>query len=292
MVAKLADHAARPVRALGKEKRILRNSVAIGATGAPTISGDPGVSITRSSPGVYALVFPACPAATIIPVVAKSSTLAGVRLTAKDASAGTATLETVAAAGTDVTIAIPADNGWYENDGTPLAAFADAASPTPGLALDDSEAAGIRWNNHANPDPIVRAIVLPANYNEASNLTLTIVASKTGATVGDAVTFDVIAFAHPVGALRDADANLGGVSSAMTGDATSKTVQAVTRTLAAADVPAGPVVLTLSIQPTDGTLGTDDVTVHGLYLTQTSAADPANGDIIDLTIVGQVSDRG
>jgi hypothetical protein len=102
-----------------------------------------------------------------------------------------------------------------------------------------------------------------------------VVASKTGATVGDATTFTIAAFFHPVGALRDADANAGGASSAMTGNATSKTVQRVTRTIAATDIPNKSATdpcpaLSLSVKPTDGTLGTDDVTIHQILIEYTA----------------------
>jgi hypothetical protein len=88
------------------------------------------------------------------------------------------------------------------------------------------------------------------------------------------VTFTVAAFNHPASALRDADADFGGASSAMTGDAATKTVQKVTRTLAAADLPDASTAdpsptFTLSVKPTDGTLGTDDVTIHSIQVEYT-----------------------
>ena len=60
----------------------------------------------------------------------------------------------------------------------------------------------------------------------------------------------------------------------MTGNATSKTVQSVTRTIAAADIPNPSTTdpcatLSLSLKPTDGTLGTDDVTVYAVLLEYT-----------------------
>lgn len=163
---------------------------------------------------------------------------------------------------------------FTEADATALAAFADGASTTPGYAVDNSEAFGIRWNNHANPDPIAHSFSLPADRKPDTNVIVRIKASKTGATVGDATTFDVGVFFHPVGALRDADATAGGASSAMDGDATSKTVQEVTLTIAAADIPdsstTDPVASgTITLQPTDGTLGTDDVTIHQVLLEYT-----------------------
>ena len=159
--------------------------------------------------------------------------------------------------------------------GTDLAAFADGASPTPGLAVDDSESMGVRWNNHATPAAILGSFDLPEDRVPDTDAKLRLKASKTGATVGDAVTFAISAFANPVGALRDADSSFGGTSSAMDGDATSKTVQEVTLDLAAADIPnsssSDPCpTITLSIKPTDGTLGTDDVTLNSVLLEYTA----------------------
>jgi|WetSurMetagenome_2_1015567.scaffolds.fasta_scaffold32121_2 hypothetical protein len=150
--------------------------------------------------------------------------------------------------------------------GTPLAAWADGVSSTPGLNLADSEAVGVRWNTDATPAAIWTQVLLPADRRPYTAITLHILASKVGATVGDAVTFLVTAFAPTVGALHDADANFGGTSSAMTGDATSKTVQHVTLTLAAADIPASPASMSLSIKPTNGTIGTDDVIIENIWL--------------------------
>lgn len=159
--------------------------------------------------------------------------------------------------------------------GTPLAAFADGASDTPGLALDNSEATGVRWNNHAAPLAIVGNVDLPRDRKPGTDVILHFKASKSGATVGDAVTFLTGAFANVVGALHDADANFGGTSSAMDGDAAAKTMQDVTLTLAAADIPDPSTTdpcptITLSIKPTDGTLGTDDVTLRDLQLEYTA----------------------
>lgn len=147
--------------------------------------------------------------------------------------------------------------------GTPLAAFADGASPTPGLAVDASEGVGIRWNNHANPAAVLGSFPNPHDRKPGTPITAHFIAHKSGATSGDAVTFTVTAFNNLVGALFDADANYGGASSAMTGAATAKTVQRCTLDLASADLPAVDAYATISysFKPTDGTLGTDDVTV-------------------------------
>jgi hypothetical protein len=157
---------------------------------------------------------------------------------------------------------------WHEVDGTALAAFADGASNTPGLALDNSECAGIRWNNAAAPDPICTSVALPPDLDNSQPLTVHIYASKSGATEADATTFDVGAFFQVVGSLHDADANAGGTSSAMTGDATAKTVQHLTLTIAAADIPSANAGITLTLQPTDGSIDTDDVTVSQMWIDQ------------------------
>lgn len=160
---------------------------------------------------------------------------------------------------------IPA-TAWVDADGDPLVKFVDGAFTVPGFNLADGEAFGIRWNNHGTPDPMLTALPMPQDLDDAANVVLHIMASKTGATLADAVTFAVTAFFVEVGALHDADVDCGGTSSAMVGDAVAKTVAELTLTLALADVPPSPSVLALTIQPTDGTLGTDDVIIHGVWL--------------------------
>lgn len=157
---------------------------------------------------------------------------------------------------------------WTEQDGTALADFADGDSTTPGWSAGD-EGFGIRWNNHANPDPISTSIPIPPDLDETADVIVHVLAAKVGATVGDAVKWTIEAFNNADGALYDADADFGGDSSAMTGNATSKTCQEETLTLAAANVAASPCVLTLTLQPKDGTLGTDDVIVMGVWLEYT-----------------------
>lgn len=149
--------------------------------------------------------------------------------------------------------------------GTPLAAFADGASVTPGLAVNDSEAVGVRWNNHATPAAVFGSVVMPSDRKPGTDVLLKVRAAKSGATVGDAVTFTVACFNNVVGALHDADANFGGATGAMVGNAAAKTVAEVQRALASADIADGSV-MSFSVKPTDGTLGTDDVTIYGLFL--------------------------
>ncbi len=158
--------------------------------------------------------------------------------------------------------------GWTEQDGTVLADFATGPFSTPGWNAGD-KSFGIRWNDNAAPDPITTSVPIPPNLDETKDVVLHILAAKVGATLGDAVTFLVEAFNNIVAALYDADTDFGGTSSAMTGDATSKTVQEETLTLALADVAAAPGMMTFTLQPTDGTLGTDDVIMLGAGLEYT-----------------------
>jgi len=152
---------------------------------------------------------------------------------------------------------------FYLLTGAPLAIFSNGASAVPGSAIVDSKAFAVRWNNNATLNGILTSFAMPTDCDITANMTLTIYASKVGATIGDAVTFDVGAFNQVVGALHDADSDFGGTTSAMTGDATSKTEQAVTLTLALANLAAAPARVTLTIKPTDGTLGTDDLCMLG-----------------------------
>jgi len=158
-----------------------------------------------------------------------------------------------------------------EADGTALADFSDGDSTTPGWAAE-AEVFGIRWNNHANPDPIGVNVPIPPDLDASKDVILHFLAAKVGATVGDAVKWTVTAFNNVDAALYDADSDFGGDSSAMTGDATSKTCQEETLTLAAANVAGSPCVLHLTIQPKDGTLGTDDVILIAVWMEYTRKA--------------------
>ena len=144
------------------------------------------------------------------------------------------------------------------NAGVALAAFSDGDSVTPGFSTT-AEGMGIRWNNHATPTPVATKIMVPPDMDAGSDAVVHILAAKTGDTIGDATKFTVEAFNNDVDALYDADADFGGDTDAMTGDATAKTVQEVTLTLANANLTAYPAAIELTLQPKDGTLGTDDV---------------------------------
>jgi hypothetical protein len=68
----------------------------IGASGAVgTADGDSDMTLAKSDTGEYALTFPACPKALIIPVLKSAAgTVTEAILLAKSATAGTATIQT------------------------------------------------------------------------------------------------------------------------------------------------------------------------------------------------------
>ena len=155
-----------------------------------------------------------------------------------------------------------------EADGTDLLDFVDATGVIPGWAFA-AEIVGIRWNNHANPDPVSFGVVIPPDLDASKDAILHFMAAKDGNDASDAVTWTVTAFNAPDAALYDADSDFGGASSAMTANATAKTIQEETLTLVAANMAGSPNIMAITVQPTDGTLATDDVILFGLWLEYT-----------------------
>jgi hypothetical protein len=154
----------------------------------------------------------------------------------------------------------------FDSAGVALAAFVSADAVTAGYCVT-AKGLGIRWNNHATPGPAVGIkVAVPPDADVAANMVLHILAAKTGATIGDATTFTVLAYNNVVGAAYDADSNFGGATDAMVGDATAKSVQHLTRTLALADLAAYPAAMELTIKPANSTLGTDDVILLAAWI--------------------------
>lgn len=149
--------------------------------------------------------------------------------------------------------------------GVALAAFSDGDSALPGYCVT-AKGLGIRWNNHATPTAVGAKVMVPPDMDVTANAVLHILAAKTGATEGDATKFTVAAYNNDVDALFDADSDFGGDTGAMTGDATAKTVQEVTLTLALANLTAYPAAIELTMKPKDGTLGTDDVIMLAAWI--------------------------
>lgn len=168
------------------------------------------------------------------------------------------------------TIPIPLTSAILVATGAPMAVFSDGASSVPGVQLTDSKSACVRWNNHATPAAIAVNVPMPSDLDDASDVVFHALVSKVGATVGDATKLTVGAFEHTVGALHDADSDMGGDTGAVTGDAASKTVSELTLTLAAANIHAVPSSVALTIKPKAGTLGTDDLLLHSAWLEVTT----------------------
>lgn len=154
--------------------------------------------------------------------------------------------------------------------GTPLTLFV-GAGVLPGFDIVDTEALGIRWNNDATPDTIQASIPLPPDFNDAADFTIHYMVSKTGATVGDAVTFTSSIVFQTSGALHDADTPVVDTSTALTGDDAAKTVTELITTFGNADIPAGAKIMNITINPTDGLLGTDDCHLLGIWVEYTRA---------------------
>lgn len=154
---------------------------------------------------------------------------------------------------------------YFTNAGVALAAFSDGDSATPGFCVTE-KGLGIRWNNHATPGAVGTKVIVPPDMDVTANAVLHVLAAKTGATVGDATKFTIAAYNNVVDAAYDADDDFGGDTSAMTGDATAKTVQHESLTLALANLAAYPAAMELTIKPKDGTLGTDDVILLAVWI--------------------------
>lgn len=162
--------------------------------------------------------------------------------------------------------------------GTPLAAFADNASSNPGITLDNSKAVGVRWNDNATQTAVWTYIDLPLDADITKPMVFVVLASKSGATVGDATTFDIGVFEQAVGFAEDATTGtlgLGGTTSALVGNATAKTVSKLTLGIAPNTFKGAPERLSISIKPTSGTLGTDDGICNGFWLEYTRVAPTA-----------------
>jgi hypothetical protein len=155
---------------------------------------------------------------------------------------------------------------FLDADGDPLAKFVSAGSPTFGFNLADSEALNLRWNNDATPGTALCQVSLPPDLDDTANAQLEFLCSKSGATVGDATTLTITAFILTAGDLHDADADAGGVTDALVGNAAAKTTKKLTRTIAAADIPASAHTMTFTVAPTAGLLGTDDLMLHSVRL--------------------------
>ena len=88
-----------------------------------------------------------------------------------------------------------------------LAIFADGASSKAGFQVNES--LGIRWNNAANPNPVITVFNKPPDMDTTKDAVVHILAVRSGTDASDLVTFDIIAFDGIVGAAIAADADFG-----------------------------------------------------------------------------------
>lgn len=157
------------------------------------------------------------------------------------------------------TISVPLGSGRIASSGAAIAAF--AAGTVDGMVLDSSEGLGIRWNDDTFTT-FAFSTVLPRDLDPDAPITMYFHGARVGA--ADATTtLTVTGFFHEVGAAYTADANAGGSSSAFA--AATTLVSTGTLTLAAADVPAGPTVLTFTVVPS-AALDDDDFILFGIEL--------------------------
>lgn len=149
--------------------------------------------------------------------------------------------------------------------GAAVAAFANAGAD--GWAQLGNKELAIRWNNGANPTKIAFVYVLPQDLNDAADAIVHFVGAivKAGGDEADSPTLTVEAYFQSVGADPSADTDCGGTSGEFLTTADAN-YQEKTLTLALADVPAAPTILTLIVNPTDGQLGTDDFVLQPPWL--------------------------
>lgn len=146
------------------------------------------------------------------------------------------------------------------------------ASGVTAIAFVDGSVDGIvvnegvmhRWNV-SSTNARWATFVLPPDLDDARDIVLHALCSREGSSDTTAA-LTVGAFFQTAGAAYTADADAGGATSAVS--AATTVVQEVTRTIAAADVPAGPCVLNVSLVPT-AALDADDLNLHALWVTFT-----------------------
>lgn len=174
-------------------------------------------------------------------------------------------LETNAASAQAV-VHVPLDSFRLSADGAAIPAFSNGVAD--GFSLVNSKAFGLRINDDSSTK-FATSIALPQDLDDAAAVVVHALCSKSGATLADATKLTFEAFFQTVGALHDADVDCGGDTGALTGDATAKTVAELTLSIAAGDVPAAPCGLTLTMIVKNGTLATDDLIIHDVWLEYT-----------------------
>lgn len=154
-------------------------------------------------------------------------------------------------------IDIPLGSARLAN-GTAPGAFSDGVAD--GFVVD--EGIMYRWNV-ASTTPIWFDVALPPELDAAAAVEVHALCSREGA-VDTTVVLTVGAYFLAAGAAYDADENAGGASTPAIAGAT-KVITETAATIAAADVPAGPCKLSISLVPS-AALDADDLNLHALWI--------------------------
>lgn len=147
-----------------------------------------------------------------------------------------------------------------EADTTALIAFGDGDSATPGFSVEGNGEFALRWNNHATPDPVAFSIPLPPDLNAGAAVVVHVLAKMSGTTDNP----DLVTTAY----FNAGDTDCAGADAEVNG---GTTLTDYTNTIALADVPAPPGCLTVTFQPEDGAIGTDDLLVFGVWVEYTGS---------------------
>ncbi len=139
--------------------------------------------------------------------------------------------------------------------GTTIAAF--AAGSADGIEIN--EGVHVRWNDDVFTT-FWADVDLPPDLDDSRDIVVSMLASRVGSADTTAV-ITVGAFILSAGDAVAADSDAGGASTAVS--AATTITQEITRTIAAADVPAGARKLSLSLVPS-AALDDDDLRLHSL----------------------------
>lgn len=154
-------------------------------------------------------------------------------------------------------IDIPLGSARLAN-GTAPGAFTDGSAD--GFVVN--EGVMYRWNV-SSTTPIWFDVALPPELDDAAAVEVHALCSREGAD-DETVVLTVGAYFQRAGAAYDADDNAGGASTPAIAGAT-KVITETVATIAAADVPAGPCNLSISIAPS-AALDADDLNLHALWI--------------------------
>lgn len=161
-------------------------------------------------------------------------------------------------------LAVPLTAFRATTDGAAIPAWGDGTAM--GFSVVNSEILGIRWNP-SQATSIIGTVPLPADLDAAEDVVVQFTGFRIGASDA-AMVLAVGAFMVAAGEAHNADSNAGGNTTAFDGATNVLTTE--TLTLAAANVPAAPALLTLTIAP-DAALDADDFVLTGIELVYTGA---------------------